>query len=216
MTRKIFWKDPYLTELETVVTSVKDSDIMVAETIFFAFSGGQESDHGMIGDHPVLDARTEGREIVYTLESDHGLKPGDAVWMKIDWERRYRLMRLHFAAEIVLELVYQKFGSVNKIGAHIAQEKARIDFEWDGNMSRVLPDIQKEAHRIVEANQEIISAFSDEENEKRYWEIKGFARVPCGGTHLKKTGEIGEIELKRKNPGKGKERIEIYLRERPV
>ncbi len=157
--------------------------------------------------------RKEGKEIVYTLEDGHGLKAGDQVSMKIDWERRYKLMRLHFAAEIVLELVYQKLGSIKKIGAHIAQDKARIDFEWDKNISTtVLPVIQKEALGMIEANQEIVGAFSDEEKEERYWEIRGFSRVPCGGTHLRKTGEIGEIELKRKNPGKGKERIEIYVR----
>jgi len=215
MTKKMFWKDPYLTQLDTLVTSVKDTDITVEQTIFFAFSGGQESDGGTIGSSRVLQARTEGREIVYTLENSHGLKPRDQVSMEIDWERRYKLMRLHFAAEIVLELVYQKLGSIKKIGAHIAQDKARIDFEWDENIAKVLPDIQKEALRLIEANQEIISAFSDEEKEKRYWEIRGFAKVPCGGTHLKKTGEIGKIELKRKNPGKGKERIEIYVNENP-
>jgi Ser-tRNA(Ala) deacylase AlaX len=80
----------------------------------------------------------------------------------------------------------------------------------------VLPIIQKKALEMVEANQEIISAFSDEEKEERYWEIRGFARVPCGGTHLRRTGEIGEIELKRKNPGKGKERIEITVSENPI
>jgi len=216
MTEKVFWKDPYLTRLDTLITSVKGSDITVEQTIFFAFSGGQESDYGTIGDCRVLQAQTEGREIIYTLENDHGLQPGDQVSMKIDWERRYKLMRLHFAAEIVLELVYQKYSSIKKIGAHIAQDKARIDFEWDGNISKVLPDIQKEALGIIEANQEIISAFSDEEKEKRYWDIRGFAKVPCGGTHLKKTGEIGKIELKRKNPGKGKERIEIYVSENSI
>jgi Ser-tRNA(Ala) deacylase AlaX len=215
MTKKVFWKDPYLTQLDTFLTSVKESDVTVEQTIFFAFSGGQESDHGTIADHRVLQARTEGKEIVYTLENGHGLKPGDQVRMKIDWDRRYKLMRLHFAAEIVLELVSQRLGSIKKIGAHIAQDKARIDFEWDGNISKVLPDIQKEALRIIEANRDITSAFSDEEKEKRYWEIGGFAKVPCGGTHLRKTGEVGEIELKRKNPGKGKERIEIYVSENP-
>jgi Ser-tRNA(Ala) deacylase AlaX len=213
MTKKIFWENPYLTQLDTLIASVKDTDITVEQTILFAFSGGQESDYGTIGNSRVLQARTEGREIVYTLENGHGLNPGDQVSMKIDWARRYKLMRLHFAAEIVLELVYQKLGSIKKIGAHIAQDKARIDFEWDGNISKVLPHIQKEALRIIEANHDIISAFSDEEKEKRYWEIKEFAKVPCGGTHLKKTGEVGEIELKRKNPGKGKERIEIYVGE---
>jgi len=211
MTKKIFWEDPYLTQLETRIASVKDNDITVEQTIFFAFSGGQESDYGTIGNNRVLQARKEDKEIVYTLENSHSLKPGDQVRMNIDWERRYKLMRLHFAAEIVLELVYQKLNSIKKIGAHIAQDKARIDFEWGENISTVLPVIQKEALKIIGANQEIISAFSDEEKEERYWEIRGFARVPCGGAHLRRTGEIGEIELKRKNPGKGKERIEIYL-----
>jgi Ser-tRNA(Ala) deacylase AlaX len=56
-----------------------------------------------------------------------------------------------------------------------------------------------------------VSAFSDEAAERRYWEIAGFAQVACGGTHLKSTGEVGKLALKRKNVGKGKERIEIYL-----
>ena len=211
MTRKIFWEDPYLTELETHVTTVNGDDITVEETIFYALAGGQESDHGMIGNSRVLQARKEGKEIVYTLEKGHGLKPGDRVWMTIDWERRYRLMRLHFAAEIVLELVYQHLRSIKKVGAHIVQDKARIDFEWGENISKIFPTLQEKARSLVEANQEIVSAFSDEGPEERYWDIRGFARVPCGGTHLRTTGEIGEIELKRKNPGKGKERIEIYV-----
>jgi Ser-tRNA(Ala) deacylase AlaX len=216
MTKKIFWEDPYLTQLETHIATVKDNDITVEQTIFYALSGGQESDHGTIGNNRVLQARKEGKEIVYTLENSHGLKPGDQVRMNIDWERRYKLMRLHFAAEIVLELVYQNLDSIEKIGAHIAQDKARIDFKWDENISTVLPVIKKEALGIIEANQEIISAFSDEEKEERYWEIRGFSRVPCGGTHLRKTAEIGEIELKRKNVGKNKERIEIYVSESSI
>ena len=211
MTKKIFWEDPYLTELETLITGVKGDEITVEETIFFAFSGGQESDHGTIGDCRVLQARAEGKEIIYTLESDHGLKEGYPVSIEIDWGRRYRLMRLHFAAEIVLELMCRNFESIKKVGAHIAQDKARIDFEWGENISNVLPVIHKEARNIIEVNREIISAFNNEETEERYWEIAGFAKVPCGGTHLKRTGEIGEIELKRKNPGKGKERVEISL-----
>jgi Ser-tRNA(Ala) deacylase AlaX len=133
--------------------------------------------------------------------------------MTIDWERRYRLMRLHFAAEIVLELAYQNLESIQKIGAHIARDKARIDFEWGENISTALPLLQDKALAIIQADHAIVSAFSDEAQEKRYWEIGGFARVPCGGTHLKRTGEIGKIMLKRKNAGKGKERIEIYLAE---
>ena len=64
--------------------------------------------------------------------------------------------------------------------------------------------------RIIDADSKIISEFSDEEAQRRYWEVEGFAKVGCGGTHLKHTGEVGEILLKRKNIGKGKERVEIY------
>ncbi len=212
MTRKVFWEDPYLTDLNTTVTGVQGNDITLTETIFYAFSGGQESDHGTIGNRVVLQARKEGKEIVYTLEENHGLKPGDQVQMKIDWDRRYQLMRLHFAAELILELVYRNLESIEKIGAHIAADKARIDFKWHENISQYFPLLKKEAQAIIKANREITSAFSDEENERRYWEVKGFARIPCGGTHLKRTREVGEIALGRENVGKNKERIVIHVK----
>jgi Ser-tRNA(Ala) deacylase AlaX len=211
MTRKVFWEDPYLTHLDTHITSIHNADVTVADTIFYAFSGGQESDEGTIGGRRVLQARKEGKEIVYTLEPGHSLQLGDPVTMAIDWTRRYQLMRLHFAAEIILELVYQTLDSIEKIGAHIAQNKSRIDFKWNENISSIFPTIQDRARALIEANYDIFSAYSDEANEKRYWEISGFARVPCGGTHLKKTGEVGALTLKRKNVGKGKERLEIFL-----
>jgi Ser-tRNA(Ala) deacylase AlaX len=216
MTRKVFWENPYLTEIETMITSVKDNEIMVDQTIFYAQSGGQESDHGSINNSRVIQARKEGRGIIYTLEDGHGFRPGDRVKMAIDWERRYQLMRLHFAAEVILELAYQKLKGIEKIGAHIGQDKARIDFKWEGNISRIFPALEKEAHNIIEANQEIVSAFSDDASEKRYWKVEGFSQVPCGGTHLKRTGEIGKITLKRNHLGKGKERIEIYINDNRV
>lgn len=216
MTRKVFWQDPYLARLETRVAGVEGDAVTLEDTIFYALSGGQESDHGTIGGHAVLEARKDGREIRYTLASGHGLKPGDPVAVSIDWRRRYRLMRLHFAAEIVLELVYRTLGPVRKIGAHIAPDKARIDFEWSENISKLFPTLKQEAQGIVDADRAITSAYSDEAAERRYWQIPEFAPVPCGGTHLKRTGEIGAIELKRKNIGKGKERIEITVDERPA
>ena len=211
MTRKVFWENPYLTELEVTVSYVKDNDIMLDKTIFFAQSGGQESDHGFINNYHVLLARKEGKGIVYTVEAGHGLHVGDRAKIVIDWERRYQLMRLHFAAELILELTRQNFPGIEKIGAHIAQDKARIDFLWNGNISKFFPLLEQEAVKIIKSNREIISSFSDEEAEKRFWKIEGFAQVPCGGTHLKRTGEIGIFLLKRNNIGKGKERIEIFI-----
>jgi alanyl-tRNA synthetase len=210
MTKKLFWEDPYLTTIETVVESVFDNSITLRETIFFVFSGGQESDTGTIGGYPVLEARKSGLDLQYILAAGHELKRGDSVLVKIDWERRYRLMRLHFAAELILELVYRELGQVKKIGAHIAPDKARIDFHWPQNISSLFPRLTSQAQALVDQDMEIISACSDESSQLRYWEVPGFARIPCGGTHLKRTGEVGNIMLKRKNIGKGKERIEVY------
>jgi Ser-tRNA(Ala) deacylase AlaX len=211
MTTKVFWTEPYLTQLETRIVEARGDEIMLERTIFYALSGGQESDAGTIGGHPVREARKEGKDILYRLDPGHSLGVGDPVLVLIDWERRYRLMRLHFAAEIVLELVYHKLKDAPKIGAHISQDKARIDFAWAGNITPVLPELQRAAQAIVDADQAIISAYSDETAERRYWEVPGFARVPCGGTHLRRTGEVGQITLKRKNIGKSKERIEVFV-----
>lgn len=213
MTQKVFWLNPYLTELETTIETVNADQVTVKETIFYAFSGGQESDYGSIGGYAVTEAKKEGKKIFYKLAENHDLKVGDSVKIIIDWPRRYKLMRLHFAAEVVLELVCRQFPEIKKIGAHIAQEKARIDFEWQETITPFIPLLQQEAQAIIDSNQEIISAFSNGADERRYWKIKEFSQVPCGGTHIKRTGEIGVIRLKRINPGKGKERIEIFVEE---
>ena len=208
---KIFWEDSYLTELEANVTGVNGDTITLDRTIFYAASGGQESDTGTIAGFPVLSTEKKDTEIFYTLKGPHNLKEGDEVLIRIDWERRYRLMRLHFAAEIILELVYRLFNRPVKIGANISEDKARIDFLWDGRISDAFPLLTREAKDIVEKDLPIRSEYSQREQEQRYWEIDGFAKVSCGGTHLRRTGEVGVIRLKRNNIGKGKERIEIYL-----
>ena len=211
MTKKLFWSDPYLARLDTTILEVNGNAISLQETIFYAFSGGQESDTGTIGGFPVLAAVKSGLNIEYHLPERHGLWPGDPVTVIIDWPRRYRLMRLHFAAELILELVYRELDGVVKIGAHIAEDKARLDFHWPQNISPLFPRLLSQAEKLVAENHAILSAFADEGLQRRHWEVPGFARVACGGTHLRRTGEVGIIALKRKNIGKEKERIEVYL-----
>ena len=211
MTRKVFWEDPYRDRLETRVARVEGDDVFLAATILYAFSGGQESDAGTIAGRSVLAARKEGRDIRYTLAAGHGLAAGDAVSVVLDWPRRYRLMRLHFAAEIVLELVYRHLGPVEKIGAHIGETKSRLDFLMAASVGPHLPMLAAEAAALAAADRPIVSRFSDEANQRRTWEVEGFGKVACGGTHLRRTGEVGALRLKRDNIGKGKERIEIYL-----
>ncbi len=208
--KKVFWENPYQTTLITKVASVNGNELLFDETIIFSFSGGQENDKAFINGLPVLSSRMEDNLIYYTLPEGHGLSKGDEVTMTIDWPRRNRLMRLHFAAELILELVTQKL-KLEKVGAHIAETKARIDFKSDTNISTYFDELLKEYNKIISSDLPIYKDFSDVTTQRRFWKIEGFAQVPCGGTHVKSTAEVGYVTLKRDRPGKSIERIEIRL-----
>lgn len=211
MTQKLFWNDPYQTQLTTRVARVSGQQVWLEQTIFYAFSGGQESDSGTVGNYTVLDASKQGFDIVYTLADTHDLKVGQSVVVQIDWARRYKLMRLHFAAEMTLQWVYQYCPGIERVGAHIGEDKARIDFAREGSIAVLFEDLLREIAQLTNADRPIVTAFEDESKQRRYWKVEGFAQMACGGTHPRSTAEIGEIRLKRKNIGKGKERIEITL-----
>lgn len=208
--RKVFWDNPYQDTLTTRVAAVDGNRILFEETIIYSFAGGQESDKATVNGILVLDSKMEGPNIYYTLPEGHGLKIGDMVHMVIDWPRRSRLMRLHFAAELILEIVTQKYG-LEKVGAHIAEAKSRIDFKSDTNISTFFSEILAAYNEIIKNDLPIEKGFSDIQNQRRFWKIEGFAQVPCGGTHVKSTGEVGCVTLKRDRPGKSIERIEIRL-----
>ncbi len=208
--QKTFWENPYQQTLSTKVISVNGNQILPEKTIAFSFSGGQESDKAWFNGIEVLGSRMADGLIYYTLPEGHGLHAGDALEMTIDWTRRYRLMRLHFTAELILELVTQKLG-IEKVGAHISESKARIDFKSDSNISEHFEDLLSKYNAIINKDLPIVKDFSDVANQRRYWKIDGFAQVPCGGTHVKSTAEVGFVTLKRDRPGKGIERIEIRL-----
>lgn len=208
--RKVFWEDPYQTKLTTKVLLVEGNKVLFNETIAYSFAGGQESDKAFVNEIPIIDSKIDGNCIYYTLPEGHGLSIGDSVTMIIDWTRRHRLMRLHFAAELILELVTQKYG-FKKVGAHIAETKSRIDFISEENISTIFEAILTDYNAIIKANKLIKTGYSDIETQRRFWKIDGFAQVPCGGTHVKSTGEVGFVTLKRDKPGKSIERIEIRL-----
>ncbi len=207
---KIFWENPYQHTLKTEVVAVDGNKVLFADTIAYSFAGGQESDKAWVADIPILDSRMEGNLIYYTLPDNHGLQVGDEVTMTIDWQRRLRLMRLHFAAELILEIVTQNY-HLEKVGAHIAESKARIDFKSDTNISTHFPEILQKYTVIIARNLVIEKGYSDVAAQRRFWKIEGFAQVPCGGTHVNSTAEVGYVTLKREKPGKGIERIEIRL-----
>lgn len=162
--RKVFWENPYQCLLATKVCSVQDSE---ESTIAYSFAGGQESDRAWVNGIEILNLRIVDSLIFYMLPEDHGLKNNDTVTMMIDWPRQSRLMRLHFAAELVLEIVTEKWG-LEKLAAHIAENKARIDFRCESSISTLLPDILSVYNEIIFNALSIEKGYSDVLNQRRY------------------------------------------------
>lgn len=226
--RKRFWDDPYQSKLTTTVHSVHGDVVVFTETIAYSAAGGQESDKATVNGMEIIGSSWDkaNHVISYTLPSNHGLAVGDQVKMEIDWPRRNRLSRLHFACELVLVLVNRHFAKKNegeelqpdeidkaifKTGAHMSENSARVDFRCAENFNAIIAIILPQFQKLIDENREIIKDFSDPQNEIRFWRIPGLATVPCGGTHMQSTKDVGMVTLKRERAAKGVERVKIAL-----
>ncbi len=209
-TERLFYQDPYMKKAEAKVEKINGNEVILDKTIFFAFSGGQASDSGTINGINVVDVKKENHQIIHTLEKEPDFKAGDKVVLKLNWERRHKIMRLHSAGHIVYIPFVEKLGKPKIIGSNVSEDKTRIDFLYDKPINEHIPVIEKEANEIISKSVEISCKPDEKNSEKRWWSCEKL-KMPCGGTHVKNTSEIGRIKLKRKNIGKGKERVEIYL-----
>ncbi len=239
MTEMLYLLDCYLKEFDATVKSVKDDNFVVLDrTAFYPKSGGQPWDEGKLisgegTEYPVVFVGKFGGEISHEInhEGKPGLKPGDKVKGIIDWERRYRLMRMHTAAHVI-SIIIEKDCDALITGNQLGLDKSRIDFSLDDF------DREKFAGYIEEANQlikkgagvnlslvpreealkkyerltNLAKGLSDEIKELRLVEIKGVTIEACGGTHLKDISEIKGVKLLRlDNKGKNNRRLYYEL-----
>src|SRR3989344_2817792 len=210
---KLFWTDPYLTECKAKVISINERKVKLDQTIFFAFSGGQESDEGTINGIQVISAVKQGDkesiiDIEYELKEDPNFKVNDEIEVKINAEKRRKIRNLHSAAHLVHYIVTEKLGELTTIGSNVTSEKSRLDYLYDKPLNDIIPEMELNLNKFIEENHKIIRENDKEKPDLRWWICENW-KMPCGGTHPGTTKEIGKIQLKRKNIGSGKERIEI-------
>jgi len=211
-TKNLFWEDPYMKECEAKAVSINGNEVKLDQTIFYAFAGGQQSDSGTINGINVLEARKNGEEILYTLEKEPDFKEGDTVKVVIDWDKRFRIMKLHTAAHIAWFFFERKTGINKLIGSNVTVDKSRVDYEYSESIAPLLPEVEENTNTYLAEGHKIKTYDDPTKSGRRIWECDGF-KTFCGGTHVENTVEIGKIKLKRKNIGSGKERMEITLAE---
>ena len=227
---EIFRSDSYLSSIEATVVAVLEEGLILDKTVFYPEGGGQPGDTGRIANN-IFEA-----DVTNTIKSTDGIlhlvdnklgpiSEGDNVVIDIDWERRYALMRMHTALHILCSVVD---GAVT--GGSVGIQKSRLDFDIPGER----PDkesLTQQLMEIVDRNYPVMSSWiSDQELQRnpgliRTMSVKpptgtGQVRMirigddidfqPCGGTHVKSTGEIGKIKISKiENKGKQNRRINL-------
>ena len=218
MTDFVFRDHSYLKSLEAVVTEITpDGGIVLDRTIFYAASGGQPADTGRLATAdghvmPIVNVvHPEGDKarIVHVPAEGAALAPGDMVTLEIDWERRYRLMRMHTALHL-LSVVFP----FPVTGGSVGEDKGRLDFDMP-DAPDDLPTLEARLNRMVTGNHAVTAEWiTDDEMAANPGLIKtmkvkppmGQGRVrlvrigdvdlqPCGGTHIANTSEIGPLKL---------------------
>jgi misacylated tRNA(Ala) deacylase len=235
MTEYLFRDDPYLAEADAVVTAAGPEGIELDRTIFYASSGGQPGDAGTLAGlvvtgtvHPDGD---RGR-VLHLIDGEGRPAPGETVALRLDWGRRYRLMRMHSALHLLS--VVMPYGVT---GGQIGEEKGRLDFDMAtppedvaGLEARlndyVAADLPVSAEWITDAElaarPEMVKTMKVKppagQGRVRLIRIgEGEATVdlqPCGGTHVRRTGEIGRLRIgKIEKKGRENRRVNLHFAE---
>jgi Ser-tRNA(Ala) deacylase AlaX len=209
-TIRLFDDDHYLVEFDAKVLEIDGVNLVLDRTAFYAESGGQAGDMGMINDARVVDTRIIDGKHVHLLEEDPSFGVGDSVHGSIDWDRRYRIMKIHSASHVMEHIFYNNFGVLERLGSNVDDKKDRSDYRTEDRLDpNLLKKTEDEINSFLSEGHEI--RIEVDENGIRSW-ISGPFVDHCGGTHVRNTSEIGLIKLKRKNPGRGKERVETSLK----
>ena len=238
MTKLLFHDDPYLKTTTATVTAVhEDGAVEFDQTIFFAAGGGQPGDTGTVNIDGSIVAITDTRKGERLDEIRHYLAEGSALptvgataELTLDWDRRYKHMRLHSLLHLLCASVA---GDVT--GGQISTGKARLDFNLpDGPPDK--EELQAALQALVDADRPITQSYVPETELEKHPELvrtmavappslDGMIRLvtigeptapvdhqPCGGTHLKRTGEIGQVIVgKIENKGRQNRRINLRL-----
>jgi misacylated tRNA(Ala) deacylase len=216
-TLKRFDEDAYRTTCDATVVAVHADGIELDQTVFYARSGGQAGDTGVLvlGDgHTVAIADTvysPDRQTVLHVPAEGTdlaqIAPGTAVTATIDWERRHRLMRLHTCLHLLGSLI-----PVPVTGCGISPDSGRIDFDLpESTLDR--DTLTAQLNELIGRNTPVrIELITPEElaaqpelvrtigaappagaSAIRIIHIDDIDRQPCGGTHVRAIGEIGRV-----------------------
>ncbi len=239
-TQLLYYEDAYLKEFQGTILKVHSADdrhgVVLDRTAFYPTGGGQPGDTGTLKEKntevEVVDVQWKKGSVHHILNNlDEKMRAGKRIRGLINWGRRYALMRNHTAAHIMGEAVRRATEApLEIVGSTIAVDKARLDFAYGKSLRPLFPEIEEAANHVVREDRNVVVRMMDRQEAEKYVErfheslstlppqvhevriveIKEWHACACGGTHVRRTGELEKIKLlKRVSKGKGVERLEF-------
>jgi len=231
MTELLFRDDAYATEFEAEVLSARPGAVVLDRSLFYPEGGGQPGDTGLLRladgrELKVTDARKGEApgEVLHLLADAGELVPaGTRLQGRIDWERRHRLMRMHTCLHILSAVILAPV-----TGGAVGDGYGRLDFDLPESPER--EEVQEKLNALIrrdapvafrwiseaelDARPELVKTMSVQpprgRGEVRLVEVEGIDLQPCGGTHVQRIGEIGEVVIS-KVEKKGKQNRRVRL-----
>lgn len=235
MTELLYMNDCYLKEFDAKVVSSNGNLIELDRTAFYPLGGGVMHDTGKLissgKEFIVLNVTKNSGKVLHEIKEGN-LNIGDSVHGVLDWDRRYKLMRMHTAAHLLSGVFFHE-SKIQITGNQIDVDESRMDFNMENFDRGVIESYCQKANELVEKNLRIkIYSMKREEAlsdpsmmklasvlppnvpELRIVDIEGFDRQPDGGCHVNSLKEIGKIELNRlENKGKNNRRLYYKLKD---
>jgi len=229
MTEKIYFENPYEKEFEAKVVSIEGNKVVLNRTAFYPEGGGQPSDRGEIEGIKVIELQKDGENIIHVLEKEPDFKEGDTVKGTIDWDRRYKLMKVHTAAHLISHVIMERTGA-EITGNQLEENTVRIDFNLEKMDKEVLSKAVEETNEIIQRGLDVKTYFLSREDAMklpgafrlkkafpeniqmvRIVDIGGYDVQADGGIQVKNTEEVGRLEIV-KFDNKGKNNRRIYVK----
>ena len=228
----IFEENAYTKEIETRIKEINEENktIELEDTIFYGKSGGQPGDEGeIIADDQKVEVsdtiKTDG-SIKNILENINGLSKNQKIIAKVNWDKRYKYMRMHSALHLMCASI-----PLGVTGGQIGYEKSRLDFN-DPEKEIKKEELQEKINALMEGDHEITYEYIDSKilqsqpelvrtmsvkppkinGKLRFVKIGNVDFQPCGGTHVRSTREIGKTTIgKIENKGRMNRRVNILI-----
>jgi alanyl-tRNA synthetase len=208
-TRRLYFEDAYRTEFEARICerlAVEDRPAVVLDrTCFYPESGGQPWDLGTLGGVPVVKVVEEGETIVHVLEKEPA---GDEVRGCIDWTRRFDHMQQHTGQHVLSQAFVEVLRGETR-SFHLGAEESSLEIGLAMISDESLDRVERRANEVIFENREVKTYFVPPERIAqvplrrppkvegtiRVVEVEGFDYSACGGTHVRRTGEIGLVKV---------------------